>query len=368
MPALSPEARDDRRHMRRALVLARRGWGRTAPNPLVGAVLVKDGQVVGEGWHARYGEAHAEAMALAKAGRAAFGATCYVTLEPCAHTGKTPPCAWALVKAGVARVVAAIRDPNPVAAGGLEKLAAAGIAVEVGVEAEAARELNAPFLFHQRGATRPWVTLKLALSLDAAVADATRERAWITGEKARRAVHAMRAGADAVAVGIGTVLADDPELTVRMGRRPRVPPLRVVFDRGARLPLASALVKSARRKPVLLVTADPAPAAAAALERKGVAILPAADLPTALAALHGRGVRHLMVEGGASLAGAFLQAGAVDRLVTFQAPILLGAGALPAFAGAPAARIADAPRLRVVARRALGDDVQTTFALTELPA
>lgn len=225
--------------MRRALVLARRGWGRTAPNPLVGAVVVRDGVVVGEGYHAEYGGPHAEVMALAKAGERARGADVYVTLEPCAHHGKSPPCVDALIAAGVRRVVFAVPDPNPVAGGGAARLREAGIAVTGEVERVPAEELNAPFLFAHRGAARPWVTLKLAVSLEGALAPQDRSQRWLTGEAARKQVHHLRAGADAIAVGIGTVLADDPSLTVRMGRRPRVKPTRVVFDARARLPLTA---------------------------------------------------------------------------------------------------------------------------------
>ncbi|MGH7632905.1 MAG: bifunctional diaminohydroxyphosphoribosylaminopyrimidine deaminase/5-amino-6-(5-phosphoribosylamino)uracil reductase RibD, partial [Gemmatimonadaceae bacterium] len=212
--------------MRRALALARRGWGQTAPNPLVGAVIVRDGRTVGEGYHARYGAPHAEIMALRAAGEGARGATMFVTLEPCAHHGHTPPCADALLAAGIVRVVVAARDPNPVAAGGVERLQAAGVTVDVGLEGAVAQEMNAAFL-HAFSAIRPWVTLKLAVSLDGAIADAAGRSRWITGERARRVVHRLRAQSDAIAVGIGTVLADDPALTVRDAPAPRVAPLRV---------------------------------------------------------------------------------------------------------------------------------------------
>src|SRR4051812_28976138 len=207
---------EDRVYMRRALDLARRGWGQTAPNPMVGAVVVRDGEVVGEGYHARFGEEHAEVAALREAGDRARGATLFVTLEPCAHHGKTPPCADAVIAAGVKRVLMAIADPNPQAAGGAERLRAAGVDVDVGMEASEARELNAAFL-HAFTSNRPWLILKLATSLDGAIADGARQHGtagrWLTGEEARRDVHHMRAGVDAVAVGVGTVIADDPMLT-----------------------------------------------------------------------------------------------------------------------------------------------------------
>ena len=235
------------------------------------------------------------------------------------------------------------------------------IDVDFGVGAAAARELNAPFFFAASGAVRPWVTLKLAVSLDGAIAgapDAAGSPRWLTGEAARKHVHRLRAQSDAIAVGIGTVLADDPLLTVRSGRRPRVAPLRVVFDRSARLPLASRLVKTARRFPVL-VMADQADAAAArALEAKGVTVESAPDITSKLEVLRRRGVRSLLVEGGSILSGALLAAKAVDRLVIFQAPVLLGAGALPAFAG-----VNEIERLMVIERKEFGADLMTVFSM-----
>ncbi|HEU4584817.1 MAG TPA: bifunctional diaminohydroxyphosphoribosylaminopyrimidine deaminase/5-amino-6-(5-phosphoribosylamino)uracil reductase RibD [Gemmatimonadaceae bacterium] len=358
--------RDDAAFMRRAIELARGGWGQTAPNPMVGAVVVRDGEVVGEGYHARYGEPHAEAVALRAAGERARGSTVYVSLEPCAHTGKTPPCADALVAAGVARVVIAVRDPNPVAGGGVERLRAAGVEVEEGVESEAARELNAAF-FHAhespREHRRPWVTLKLALSMDSAIADSEGGSRWITGPEARAAAHRLRAGSDAVAVGIGTVLADDPLLTVRDAPAPRVPPLRVVFDSRARTPLASRLVGSARDVPTLVVVREPDLESARALERAGVELLHAGSLEAALEELARRDVRSLLVEGGARLAGAFLERALVDRLIIFRGAVLLGCGARGAFAHVPSTPIASAPRFRVLERLALGDDTMITYAV-----
>jgi diaminohydroxyphosphoribosylaminopyrimidine deaminase/5-amino-6-(5-phosphoribosylamino)uracil reductase len=352
--------------MRRAIELARRGHGQTAPNPMVGAVIVRDGEVVGEGYHARYGEAHAEAAALQAAGERSRGSTVYVSLEPCAHTGKTPPCADAIVAAGVARVVIAARDPNPVAGGGAERLRAAGVEVVEGTEEEAARELNAPF-FHAFESTgerrRPWVALKLALSIDSALADADGGSRWITGAEARAAAHELRAGSDAVAVGIGTVIADDPLLTVRDAPAPRVPPLRVVFDRRARTPLSSRLVAGARELPTLVVVDDPDPVAARALEEAGVELLHARSLEGALEELARRDVRSLLVEGGARLAGAFLERALVDRLIIFRGAVLLGCGARGAFAHVPSMSIAGAPRFRVLERRALGDDTMITYAV-----
>lgn len=347
--------------MRRALLLARRGWGRTAPNPMVGAVVVRDGVVVAEGWHAEYGGPHAEAAALTKAGDRARGADVYVTLEPCAHHGKTPPCVDALIAAGVARVIVAVNDPDPLARGGIAKLRAAGIAVTEQVELEAAAELNAPFLFAHADGSRPFMTLKLALSLDGGIAPADRTQRWLTGEAARKHVHRLRANADAVAVGIGTALADDPALTVRHGRRPRVAPVRVVFDRDLRLPATGQLARTSRKVSTWVVGDAAAPESGPALERAGVRVLQAHGLPAQLKALREAGIRHLLVEGGAGLAGALMHGGFVDRLVIFQAPVLLGAGALPPF-GAVSPGSGAPGSWRVTERRAFGDDLMTIYA------
>ena len=347
--------------MRRALLLARRGWGRTAPNPLVGAVVVRDGQVVGEGWHAEFGGPHAEVIALAAAGARARGADVYVTLEPCAHQGKTPPCVDALIAAGVLRVIIAVPDPNPLARGGTARLRAAGIAVTEGVETEPAAELNAAFHFAHRDPSRPFVTLKLALSLDGALAPADRNQLWLTGEAARKHVHRLRAGVDAIAVGIGTAVADDPLLTVRHGRRPRVAPARVVFDPSARLPLSSQLVRTAKKGPTWIIGDSADPIAVEALGRRGVRFLVARGLTAQLGVLRSEGVGHLLVEGGAGIAGALLSAGFVDRLIIFQAPVLLGAGALPAF-GAVSPGAGPPERWRITERREFGDDLMTVYA------
>jgi len=349
--------------MQRALELAQRGAGQVAPNPLVGAVVVRDGAIVGEGWHARFGQEHAEIMALRAAGDAAHDATVYVTLEPCHHQGKTPPCTHALVAAGIKRVVYAIADPNPVAAGGAAWLDAMGLETMRGVCAAEARDVNAPFLFAARNDARPFVTLKLALSIDGALVDASHARGWLTGPAARSAVHALRAESDAIAVGIGTVLADDPALTVREAPAPRVSPRRVVFDRRARLPLTSVLAGTALETPVVVFTDGSNPASEGRLQEKGVQVRAVSGLSDALNSLRADGIRHLLVEGGATLASSLMQAGLVDRLITFQAPVILGAGALPAFAALPARAAATAPRLRVVDRREYGDDLMTTYAV-----
>jgi diaminohydroxyphosphoribosylaminopyrimidine deaminase/5-amino-6-(5-phosphoribosylamino)uracil reductase len=346
--------------MLRALTLALRGWGWTAPNPMVGAVVVQEGTVVGEGWHAEVGGPHAETQALAAAGARATGADVFVTLEPCNHQGRTPPCVDALIAAGVRRVIVAVEDPNPVAAGGIARLRAAGIEVVTGVEEAAARELNAPFLFAHREAGRPFVSLKLAVSLDGAIAAGGGPQ-WLTGDRARRYVHRLRANADAVAVGIGTALADDPKLTVRGGRRPRVAPVRVVFDQHARLPVGAYLARTARKVPTWVLAHHPSSEATAALTRLGVQVRTAADLAEHLGALRRDGIRHLFVEGGAGIAGTLLNAGLVDRLIIFTAPVLLGAGALPAF-GAVRPAPPDVGRWTVLEHRAFGDDTMTVYA------
>ena len=353
---------DDGTFMRRALALAERGWGQTAPNPMVGAVVVRDGVVVGEGWHAAFGGPHAEVGALAAAGELARDATLYVTLEPCNHHGKTPPCTEAILAAGIARVVAAVRDPHATAGGGAERLAAAGVIVEMGVEERAARELNAAF-FHWHASPRAFVQLKLAMSLDGALADRTRNPGWLTGEVARREVHRLRSDSDAIGIGIGTARIDDPLLTVRVADVvPRRQPARVIFDTSARLPLASRLVKTAAEVRTIVVCWAPDPAHAAALEHAGVELLHAATLTDALLALRTFGIRSLLVEGGAALATSLLTASLVDRLIIFRAPVVLGPDALHAFSGLPSVRLAEATRWRIVRSARFGDDEMTVYA------
>jgi diaminohydroxyphosphoribosylaminopyrimidine deaminase/5-amino-6-(5-phosphoribosylamino)uracil reductase len=323
---------------------------------MVGAVIVKGGRIVGEGWHARHGESHAEPMALAKAGSRARGATMYVTLEPCNHWGKTPPCVDALIAAGVRRVVCATRDPNPRAAGGARRLRRAGIEVEFGLLEAEARELNAPFFFAASGADRPWVIVKLAISADGFVARKRGSRTAITGASANREVHRIRAQSDAIAVGIDTVLADDPQLTVRIGRPPRVPPVRVVFDREARLPLRSRLVRTAASVPVVVVAGSPTPKRELELFRRGVEVVRAKNIKTALQSLRRHEVRSLLVEGGPTIVKAFLSARVVDRIVIFRSPRRLGPGAIAAFDDASFLE-----KFRVTVRRWFGVDQMTTY-------
>jgi diaminohydroxyphosphoribosylaminopyrimidine deaminase / 5-amino-6-(5-phosphoribosylamino)uracil reductase len=369
MSAAASSTEVDSVHMRRALALARRGWGQTAPNPMVGAVLVRGDEIVADGYHARYGESHAEIVALRVAGDRARGATLYVTLEPCAHYGKTPPCADALIEAGVARVVVATADPSLEARGGAARLRAAGIDVTFGVERDAALELNAPF-FHAIASHRPWVTLKLALSADGAVADPAGVHRWITGPESRAEVHRMRANADGIAVGIGTVLADDPSLTVRDAPPPRVPPRRVIFDSTLRTPRTSTLVRTARQINTILIGRLGAPVDRhAMLTEAGVIVLLMPTLHDALAELHLRGVRALFVEGGPRLAGSLLREDLVDRLAIFRSALKLGAEAPQGLAFAPEgleSRLGD-ERHRIIDQQPFGDDTMTIYALHEVP-
>jgi len=319
--------------MAHALRLAELGLNSTSPNPRVGCVIVRDGQVVGEGWHQRAGTAHAEVHALNQAGEAARGATLYVTLEPCSHHGRTPPCADALIAAGVGRVVAAMRDPNPQVAGrGLAQLEAAGINVDCGLLEDAARELNIGFVSRMtRG--RPWVRSKLAASLDGKTALASGVSQWITGPAARQDVQAWRARACAMLTGVGTVLADDPQLNVRDIETARQP-LRVVLDSQLRTPPSAKILRGG----ALIVCANEDAAKSRALQDAGAEVLALpgidgrVDLARLLQILAEREVNELMVEAGASLNGALLAAGLVDELVLYLAPMLLGDTARGLFA------------------------------------
>lgn len=343
--------------MERALDLARRGWGRVSPNPLVGAVVLRDDAVVGEGFHAEYGGPHAEPVALAAAGANARGATLVVTLEPCTHVGKTPPCTAAITGAGVRRVVAAIRDPDPDAKGGFEALRREGVEVEVGLLAEQAAALNAPFLFSRQRAERPFVALKLATSVDGKIADAAGRSQWISGPEAREHVHWLRAGFDAIVVGGTTALHDDPQLTVRGSIVPRRPPVRVVFDRRAMLNPGVILVRTAREVPTWVVASIEAPAPnVAILEANGVRVFRPDSLAAGLRMLREAGIQSLLCEGGGALGAKLFAEGLVDRLYWVQSPIWLGEKAMPAFPGVRDAALAEAPRWIPVERRALGAD------------
>lgn len=362
----------DREWMERALVLAVRGLGEVWPNPAVGAVFVKDGQVVGEGWTQKGGRPHAETEALAKAGAKARGSTLYVTLEPCAHHGKTPPCADAVIAAGVARVVAALEDPDPRVAGrGFAKMRDAGIPVEVGEGAGAAREVNLGFLT-RLAEGRPMVTAKFATSLDGRIATHTGESQWITGEAARQEGHRLRADHDAVMVGVATAMADDPKLTVRVAGSEHRKPVRIVVDSRLRLSLTSKLVMTAREAPTWIMTLPGNdPLRVKAFADLGVEVLevPAEevgrpDIAAALAILGERGLTRLLVEGGGRLIASLMAADRIDRLVWFRAPIVIGGDGIPGAAAIGVERLAQAPRWKRIGLVELGDDVMETYART----
>lgn len=357
--------------MAAALSLARRGLGRTWPNPAVGAVIVRDGCVVGRGWTQPGGRPHAEAEALRRAGARARGATLYVTLEPCAHHGKTPPCAEAVIAAGVVRVVSAIDDPFPRVNGrGHALLREAGVAVETGLGAAQARDVNQGFLTRV-ARSRPMVTLKLATSLDGRIATRTGESRWITGEAARRRGHLLRATHDAVMVGIGTALADDPELTCRLPGLDDRRTVRVVADSDARLPLDSKLARSARRQPLWLIVRQGADdGRVEALTSAGAEVLRVLagpdnrpDPACALEALARQGLTRVLVEGGGTLAAALLGAGLVDHVVCFRAPMIVGGDGMPAVAAMDAATLRDALKLRLVSAGTEGGDIVETYAV-----
>ena len=348
--------------MQRAVSLARRGLGRTSPNPPVGAVLVKHGRSVGEGWHRRAGEPHAEVLALRRAGDAARGAVLYVTLEPCAHFGRTPPCAPRLIAAGVARVVVGVGDPNPRVRGrGLRALRAAGISVTTGVLADEAGAVSAWFR-HFVVRRRPYVLLKLAASLDGRIATARGESSWLSGAAARRWVHALRDQVDAVMVGAGTVIADDPALTCR--RRGGRDPLRVVVDGRLRVSPRARVFRQRSTAPTVVATAAGSSLARRrALARAGAEMLVfpghrgRLKIGALLRVLGARGVVSVMIEGGGDLAACALRERAVDRLLLVSAPLLIGGDGRPVLGGLGLRRLAAAPRLADKRVRRLGGDL-----------
>jgi len=343
--------------MRRALDLAWRGWGRVAPNPMVGAVVLRGDDVVGEGFHAEFGGPHAEVHALRAAGERAHGATLVVSLEPCAHQGKTPPCTNAIRAAGIRRVVAAVRDPDPEAGGGVEVLGAAGIEVSLGPLMEEAAALNAAFLTTRLQTEQPFVALKLATSIDGRIADVRGRSQWLSGLEARDYVHWLRAGFHAIGVGGTTALRDNPQLTVRGAITPRQPPVRIVFDRRAMLNSGVTLVQTAREVPTWVVASPEAPAAnVSVLEGNGVRVFRPETLVQGLAQLRLAGIQSLLCEGGGALGAKLFAEGLVDRLYWVQSPLWLGEGAVPAFPGVPDFPLAEAPRWIAVERRALGPD------------
>lgn len=352
---------DDTDHvmMARALRLAERGAWTTKPNPMVGCVLVRDGEVVGEGWHQRAGGPHAEVLALRAAGERAHGATAYVTLEPCAHTGRTGPCADALVTAGVARVVAAMRDPFPQVDGsGFDRLRAAGIEVAHGLMEAEAQALNRGFVSRVvRG--RPWLRVKLAMSLDGHTALESGESKWISGEASRRDVMRWRARSGALLTGSGTVMADDPQLTVRLDEPADfVPPLRVVLDPGLAT-VARGRVREGDAPTLYVHAANAKPPREFASERVAVpANGNALDLAAVLRVLAARGINEVQVEAGATLAGAFMRAGLVDEVLLYMAPVLLGAQARPLFAGLDIHDMSQRMALDIEDIVSVGDDLR----------
>lgn len=354
----------DTRFLRLAIALARRQLGRTWPNPAVGAVVVKDGQIRATGGTADGGRPHAETRALALAGESARGATLYVSLEPCTHQGKTPPCTDAIIGSGIARVVMGATDRNPAVCGTAAAiLQRAGIAVAQGLEAEAA-EVNAGF-FSVMEKGRPLVTLKIATSLDGKIAAASGQSQWITGEPARAYAHLLRSQHDAVLTGMGTVLADDPLLTCRLPGLEGNSPVRVVIDRKNRLHTGLKLVQSAKTIPLWVISGDDSPKKSA-LEACGVRFLPnlpdSADfLPKMMALLAENGLTRVLVESGAQLSTALLQSGLVDRMVWLRAPLVLGNDGLAAFGPGFAAELAQATRWKRVEQRTLGSDSMDIF-------
>jgi diaminohydroxyphosphoribosylaminopyrimidine deaminase / 5-amino-6-(5-phosphoribosylamino)uracil reductase len=358
----------DQRFMALALLLGRRGLGRTWPNPAVGAVIVRDGVILGRGWTQPGGRPHAEPEALRRAGAAARGATLYVTLEPCSHVGKSPPCVNAIIAAGVSRVVSALEDPNPQVAGeGHARLRAAGILVDIGMGAEEARHDHAGHIRRMRQG-RPQVLLKLAVSADGKAGGSGRRPIAITGAAARERVHFLRAQSDAIMVGIGTVLADDPLLTCRLPGMEKYSPVRIVLDSALRLPRASRLAKSARAVPVWVIAgAGAAKAAEEALAADGITVLRLddregwPDLVAALKLISARGITRLMLEGGPTLAAAFVAADLVDEAVLFRSPGHLGPDAIDALDGLPLSALTASPRLRFVGKESVEPDTCEIF-------
>lgn len=366
----------DARFMALALGLGRRGLGNVWPNPAVGAVVVREeGEgpiILGRGWTQPGGRPHAETEALRRAGAAARGATLYVTLEPCSHHGRTPPCVDAIIDAGIARVVSAMEDPNPLVAGrGHDRLRAEGIVVEVGVGAEEARRAHAGHIRRVRDG-RPHVLLKLAVSADGKVGLAGRRPVAITGEAARDVVHLLRAQHDAILIGIGTALADDPELTCRLPGMADRSPVRVVLDTGLRLPLESRLIRTARQTPVWIVTGSAAPESAEReLQREGAEIVRvggagALDLGETLAALAQRGITRLMVEGGPRVAASFVRDGLIDEAVLFHANCTIGSDGIDALDGLPLAALTQSRALGVSSAGTIGCDRVETFSRADL--
>ena len=370
LPSDLRSSSDDRRFMRMALALGERGLGRVWPNPSVGCVLVKDGAVVGRGWTQPPPGNHGEIEALNRAGERALGATAYVTLEPCCHYGRTPPCTMALIHAGIRRVVVALADPFPRVDGrGIEQLRQSGIRVDIGILLEEAEAQHAGFLTKVRH-NRPMVTMKLATSLDGRIATASGESKWITGAEARARGHQLRASHDAILVGANTARMDDPDLTCRLPGMGQRSPVRVVISRDGSLPLTSRLATTARDQPTWMVVASTTPDQALAdHEAAGIEVMPVEqdgdegglELQLALAVLAERGITRLLVEGGGKLAASLLKSKLVDRLVWFQAPLLLGGGGRPAISEISLERLAEAPLFERIATEVLASDLGATY-------
>jgi diaminohydroxyphosphoribosylaminopyrimidine deaminase / 5-amino-6-(5-phosphoribosylamino)uracil reductase len=361
--------------MARAIELAARATGRTSPNPLVGAVLVAGDTIVGEGFHLRAGEPHAEAVALLQAGDAARGADLYVNLEPCPHQGRTPPCAEAIIRAGVARVFAAMEDPNPKVSGrGFARLREAGVQVRVGLLAAEAGLLNEVYCTNMRTGL-PYVTLKVGMSLDGKTATRTGDARWITGEASRRKVHEMRNTVDAVLVGIGTILADDPELTTRLPGADCRHPDRVVIDSHLRIPNRARVLGHRNRGRTILIAGPHAPEARVReLRELGAEVVAVdggerrVDLRIVVERLYALGITSVLIEGGAEIAASSLDSGIVDKLVFFIAPLLIGGReAPPVIGGRGVGPLADATRLRDVRWSAMGDDIMVEGTVGRTP-
>lgn len=381
----NPFTNHDRRFMAMALGLARRGLGNAWPNPAVGCVLVRPdidggldggGRVVGRGWTQPGGRPHAETEALARAGELAWGATAYVTLEPCCHTGQTGPCTQALITAGVRRVVVAVDDPDSRVAGqGIAALEQAGVDVALGLDEAAARDVNAGY-FKRAQSDRPLVLLKAASSLDGRIAAAGGDSKWVTSDAARARGHLMRAQSDAILVGIGTVLADDPELTCRLPGMDERSPARVVLDTQLKTPPSGKLVATAKDVPLWVITVpDSSPEAAEVLEKAGAQVVRVAagndgrpDPTAVLSALAQAGITRLLIEGGGTVAATFLKAGLVDRMAWFHAPVVVGSDGIPAVAPLSVVTMSDALRFERLSMELVGDDILEILAVYPRPA
>lgn len=361
----------DQHYMRIALRLAARGLGRVAPNPAVGCLLVRDGQIIGRGWTQDGGRPHAETMALAQAGETAAGATVYVTLEPCAHQGETPPCATSLIDAGVSRVVAALEDPDARVSGkGLQMLRAAGIEVAEGLFATEAAYLNAGFIL-TRTQKRPLITLKMATSLDGKIATTTGDSKWITGRIARRYSHILRSENDAIMIGVGTAMVDDPELTCRIAGLEDQSPVRIVADSRLRLPLTSALVKTVKKAPLWILTVPGNDRdRRQAFTDLGVTVIEVAaeesglpDLRKGLAEFAARGITRILAEGGSHLLATLIKDELADRLMWFRASRIIGGDGIPVLQSIGLRQLADAPEIQLIEERRLGEDLLESYFL-----